>query len=140
MEDNLVVRVYQTSDENDVISLWERTFPDDPPWNKPIDVIKNKLAFQPDWFFVCVYNGKLVGTVLAGYDGVRGWVQKVAADPDYQRRGIASMLMSTAEQALRQAGCPKLNLQTRTSNSSAIAFYEQAGYKTEDRVSMSKKL
>ena len=135
-----IVRVYRESDKNDVIALWKKTFPDDPPWNKPIDVIQNKLAFQPDWFFVCHCDDKLVGTVLAGYDGVRGWVQKVAADPSYQRKGIASLLMSTAEQALRDIGCPKLNLQTRSTNTSAIEFYKQAGYGIEDRVSMSKNL
>ena len=135
-----IVRVYGPSDESDVITLWQKTFPDDPPWNKPIDVIRNKRAFQPDWFFVCHYDGQLVGTVLAGYDGVRGWVQKVAADPTYQRKGIASLLMSTAEQALRDVGCPKLNLQTRATNTSAIEFYKQAGYSIEDRISMSKNL
>ena len=136
----LIVRVYRATDESDVVALWEKTFPDDPTWNKPIDVIRNKLAFQPDWFFVCLCEDKLVGTVLAEYDGVRGWVQKVAADPNYQRTGIASLLMNTAEQALRDAGCPKLNMQARTTNRSAIEFYKQAGYVVEDRVSMSKNL
>ena len=140
MESTPVVRVYQEADEKEVIDLWERTFPDDPPWNKPIDIIQSKLAFQPDWFFVCHCDGKLVGTVLAGYDGVRGWVQKVAADPSWRRRGIASLLMRTAEQALREVGCSKLNLQARTTNTSAIEFYKQAGYDVEDRVSMSKNL
>jgi len=134
------VRVYRASDESDVIALWEKTFPNDPPWNNPIDVIRNKVAFQPEWFFVCHYNDRLVGTVLAGYDGVRGWVQKVAADPNYQRIGIATLLMSTAENALRDVGCPKLNLQARATNTSAIEFYKQAGYDIEDRVSMSKNL
>lgn len=140
MEDELAVRVYQASDEKDVTSLWERAFPDDPPWNKPIDVIRNKIAFQPEWFFVCHCDETLVGTVLAGYDGVRGWVQKVATHPDYRRRGIASLLMNTAEQALREAGCPKINLQTSADNASAIEFYKEAGYELEDRVSLSKHL
>ena len=140
MENKISVRIYQASDKKDVIKLWKLTFPADPPWNTPTDVIRNKLAFQPDWFFVCHCDGKLVGTVLAGYDGVRGWVQKVAADPDYRRRGIASLLMSTAERALRDVGCPKLNLQARAENASAIEFYKNAGYETEDRVSMSKHL
>ena len=82
----------------------------------------------------------VVGTVLVGYDGVRGWVQKVAVDPAYRRRGIASLLMDAAEKALRELGCPKLNLQTRTGNTSAFEFYKEAGYDVEDRVSMSKRL
>jgi ribosomal protein S18 acetylase RimI-like enzyme len=140
MEDELAIRVYQNDDEQAVVELWEKVFPGDPPWNKPIDVIRNKLAIQPAWFFVCSHRKHVVGTVLAGYDGVRGWVQKVAVDPEHRRQGIASLLMSTAERALREAGCPKLNLQTRTENSSAIEFYKEAGYEIEDRVSMSKHL
>lgn len=140
MKKDVSVRLYQASDKDDVIALWEAAFPDDPPWNKPVDIIRNKLSHQPDWFFVCHCDGQLVGTVIASYDGVRGWVQKVASHPDYRRRGIASALMSTAEQTLRNAGCPKLNLQTRTENSKAIAFYKEAGYIIEDRVSMSKLL
>jgi len=140
MNDQPEVRVYQESDEEDVVRLWESTFPDDPPWNKPIDVIRKKIAFQPEWFFVCLCDGKLVGTVLAGYDGVRGWVQKVATHPGYRRRGIASALMNTAERALREAGCVKLNLQARSDNTAAIRFYQDAGYAIEDRVSMSKHL
>jgi len=138
--ESLRIRVYQADDEAGVISLWDEVFPDDPPWNKPLDVIRAKLAFQPEWFFVCCDRGDVVGTVLAGYDGVRGWVQKVAVHPSYRRSGIAHKLMAIAEDALRQAGCTKLNLQTRAGNDSAIRFYEAAGYDVEDRVSMSKRL
>lgn len=140
MSETLKVRVYEAGDEAHVINLWDKTFPDDPPWNRPLDVIRNKVAFQPEWFFVCYFEGILVGTVLAGYDGVRGWVQKVAADPNYRRKGIASLLMKTAEQTLREAGCPKVNLQTRSDNAAAIEFYKDAGYAIEDRVSMSRLL
>ena len=140
MKNGIAVRVYNDKDEKGVINLWEAVFPDDPPWNTPIDVIRNKLAFQPDWFFVCCRDDKVVGTVLVGYDGVRGWVQKGAVDPAYRRRGIASLLMDAAEKALKEVGCPKLNLQTRVGNTWAIEFYKEAGYDVEDRVSMSKRL
>ena len=137
---NLTMRVYQSADEPAVIALWERVFPDDPPWNKPPDLIRAKVAFQAEWFFVCFDDDRLVGTVLAGYDGVRGWVHKVAVHPDHQRRGIARLLMTTAEDALRGAGCKKLNLQVRADNEDAISFYRTAGYAEEERVSMGKKL
>jgi len=140
MATDVKVRVYETGDEQDVVDLWELVFPDDPPWNYPADVIRNKLAFQPEWFFVCHSGDVLAGTVLAGYDGVRGWVQKVAVHPQFQRQGIASVLIKTAEDALAAVGCPKLNLQTRADNAAAIEFYKEAGYQVEDRVSMGKRL
>ena len=140
MNADITVRVYRDDDEAAVTELWRTVFPDDPPWNAPADVIREKRAFQPDWFFVCLKGDAVVGTVLAGYDGVRGWVQKVAVDPVCQRHGIATRLMETAERALRDAGCRKLNLQTRTGNDAAVAFYRRAGFTVEERISMSKRL
>ena len=49
------------------------------PWNDPLQIIECKCKHQADLFFVCLFQGKLIGTAIAGYDGVRGWVNKVAA-------------------------------------------------------------
>jgi ribosomal protein S18 acetylase RimI-like enzyme len=135
-----VIRSYSDSDEASVVALWELVFPDDPPWNEPIDVIRRKRSVQRDLFLVAVSDGVLVGTVLSGFDGVRGWVHKLAVHPEHHRRGIASRLMTAAEKRLADMGCPKLNLQVRSSNLQVLDFYRQAGYVIEDRVSMSKRL
>jgi len=140
MTNEIVVRPYEPQDESAVVELWETVFPDDPPWNNPPDVIERKLSVQRELFLVCLSGGRLVGTVLAGFDGVRGWVHKVAAHPEFQRKGIASRLMKAAEEGLANIGCPKLNVQMRASNRSAVRFYESTGYTIEDRVSMSKRL
>jgi ribosomal protein S18 acetylase RimI-like enzyme len=134
------VRPFETYDEPSVIALWEHVFPDDPVWNKPSDVIHRKLSVQRELFLVCTFNEHLAGTVLAGFDGVRGWIHKLAVHPDFQRKGLASLLMSAAEDRLLELGCPKLNLQVRSTNTAVIEFYENAGYLVEDRVSMGKRL
>ncbi|MCL4158354.1 UNVERIFIED_CONTAM: hypothetical protein GTU68_009038 [Idotea baltica] len=77
---------------------------------------------------------------MAGFDGVRGWVHKVAAHPQRTRSGIAGKLMQAAEHELAELGCTKLNLQVRAGNDSALAFYQAAGYTIEDRVSLGKHL
>src|SRR6266853_5932561 len=140
MTEKMVIRPFEPQDEPAVIALWQTVFPDDPPWNKPIDVIRRKLLVQQELFFVCVVEGQLVGTVLAGFDGVRGWVHKLAVLPKFQRHGIASRLMHAAEEVLRSMGCPKVNLQVRASNAAVVNFYERAGYGIEDRISMGKRL
>ena len=122
------------------IALWNLVFPDDPPWNSPPEVIRRKLSVQRELFLVCLSDKALVGTVLAGFDGVRGWVHKLAVHPDYQRQGIATRLMAAAEQALTALGCPKLNIQVRASNAGVVDFYRRAGYVVEERISMSKRL
>lgn len=140
MTSEFIVRPYEDEDQSALIKLWETCFPDDPPWNNPADVIRRKLTVQPELLIVCLAHGRVVGSVLAGFDGFRGWVNKVATHPEYQRKGIASLLMKTAEEKLAAMGCQKLNLQVRAENASVVAFYEGVGYKIEDRVSMGKKL
>ena len=92
-------------------------------------------------FFVAADDtDSVVGTVIAGYDGHRGWIYSLAVDPSQQRRGIGSALVKQAEVALERLGCPKLNLQVRSDNASVIKFYQSLGYDTEDRISMGKLL
>jgi ribosomal protein S18 acetylase RimI-like enzyme len=135
-----VIRPYVEADEVGVVALWNVVFPDDPPWNSPPEVIRLKLSVQREFFLVCQADGAVVATVLAGFDGVRGWVHKLAVHPDHQGQGIGTRLMAAAEQGLAALGCPKINLQVRASNSGAADFYLRAGYVVEDRISMGKHL
>jgi ribosomal protein S18 acetylase RimI-like enzyme len=137
---DVTVRPYEHSDRAGVIDLWRRTFPDDPPWNEPEDVIERKALVQGDLFLVATVADQLAGTVLAGFDGVRGWIHKLAVDPAHRRSGVARRLMEVAETGLRDRGCPKVNLQVRASNAAVTEFYRRAGYAIEDRISMGKRL
>jgi ribosomal protein S18 acetylase RimI-like enzyme len=139
-ESEIRVRSYHSRDEQAVVELWATVFPDDPPWSEPRDVIQRKRSVQGELFFVCEVEGRVVGTVLAGFDGVRGWVHHLAVLPDLRRGGLATALMRAAEQGLTNSGCPKLNLQVRATNSEVVAFYKSLGYAIEDRVSLGKPL
>jgi ribosomal protein S18 acetylase RimI-like enzyme len=134
------IRVYQDADEQAVIALWNLVLPDNAPHNDPATSIRRKLAVERDLFFVAVVDEGVVGTVMGGYDGHRGWIYSVAVHPDFQRRGIASTLLHKVEEALTLRGCPKVNLQVRTSNAEVIAFYTKLGYGVEERVSLGKLL
>lgn len=135
----LTIRPYQEDDQEQVIKLWERVFPDAPPHNNPARDIKTKREVQPELFVVALQEGSLVGTAMAGFDGHRGWVYYLGVDPDHQRQGIGTALMKRVESKLLGMGCPKLNLQIRADNAEVQAFYESLGYFTEDRLSMGKK-
>ena len=134
------VRAYAERDRDEVVALWNRVFADDPPRNAPERVIERKLGTQPDLFLVAERRGAVVGTVLGGYDGFRGWVYHLAVDPEHRRGGIGRELMHEIERRLRTLGCPKINLQVRAHNSGVRAFYEQLGWSVEAHISMGKEL
>jgi ribosomal protein S18 acetylase RimI-like enzyme len=78
--------------------------------------------------------------VIAGFDGVRGWIYHLAVSPDWRRRGFAKQLVREAERGLQSLGCPKVNLQVRSTNSGVVAFYRSVGYEVEERLSMGRSL
>ena len=138
--ERLSVRPFQHGEREALQRLWARVFPDDPPWNAPEVMIENKLKVQPELLLVGEVDGTLVGAVIAGFDGVRGWIYHLAIAPEYRRRGFATQLVRAAEDGLRRLGCPKVNLQVRAVNHEVVAFYRSIGYEIEERVSMGRRL
>jgi len=136
----LRVRPFLEDDEPSVVALWSEVFADDPSRNEPRAVIGRKLRVQRELFLVGESEGDIVGTVIAGFDGYRGWVYHLAVRSSCRRRGLGRELMREAEARLKALGCPKLNLQVRSSNAEVIAFYERLGYSIEDRASLGKVL
>jgi ribosomal protein S18 acetylase RimI-like enzyme len=123
-----------------VVELWEAVFDYETAHNTPGLAIDKKLATADGLFFVALSGHEVVGTVLAGYDGHRGWLYSVAVLPSHRRKGIGMNLVRHAEDALTARGCMKINLQIVSSNESVKTFYESLGYSTEPRISMGKKI
>lgn len=134
------IRVFEKSDEERVIALWANVFAYTAPHNDPATVIRQKCAVQPELFFVAILDGVLVGTVMGGYDGHRGWIYSLAVSPETRGRGIGASLMKHVEQELTKKGCSKVNLQVLMSNAGVVEFYCKRGYAVEERVSMGKLL
>lgn len=133
------IRDFAEADRAAVVRVWETVLPDDQPHNQPNPVIDAKLAVD-EMLYVAETGAEVIGTVMAGYDGHRGWLYSVAVLPGYQRRGIASALVKHALEALSKRGCLKVNLQIRSGNEAVIGFYESIGFVTEARVSMGIRL
>jgi ribosomal protein S18 acetylase RimI-like enzyme len=77
---------------------------------------------------------------MVGYEGHRGWINYLGVSPDKRRKRIAAQIMAEAERLLRQAGCPKINLQIRSTNLQVIEFYQSIGFKIDEVSSMGKRL
>jgi len=136
---DFLIRKYHTDDEKGVIDLWSGcglTV----PWNNPKLDIERKLKVNPEWFLVGELEGKIVATCMAGYEGHRGWINYLAVATHYRRKGYATQIMLEAERILRKAGCPKINIQIRMSNTSVIEFYKAIGYDFDDVIGMGKRL
>lgn len=136
----MLIRPFDPTDADAVVSLWESAGLTR-PWNDPYLDIARKAAVQPELFFVALSeNQTLLGTVMAGYEGHRGWMNYLATSPDARGIGVGRALVEHAEIALRALGCPKVNLQVRTSNAQAVEFYRHLGYEADETISLGKRL
>lgn len=135
----MLIRPFQPSDEAAVVDLWQRCDLTR-PWNDPYKDIQRKLQVQPELFLVGEIDGTLVASAMAGYEGHRGWVNYLAVCPQQRQRGLARQLMAQIETLLLAMGCPKLSLQVRDTNASALAFYERLGYQVDASLSLGKRL
>jgi len=136
---NLHIRPFRASDEAAVIALWTASNLV-VSHNNPRKDIARKLQVNPEWFLVGEHDGQIVATCVVGYEGHRGWINYLAVSPSVQRRGLASQMMEEAEKILSKAGCPKINLQIRSTNLQVIEFYKSLGFKIDEVTGMGKRL
>jgi ribosomal protein S18 acetylase RimI-like enzyme len=134
-----LIRPFREDDTEPVVALWEEAGLTR-PWNDPRKDIARKLRVQREWFLVVEDGGQVVASVMAGYDGHRGWVNYLAVAHSHRGRGLGRALMAEVERLLGEAGCPKVNLQVRATNEEALGFYERLGYKMDDAVSLGRRL
>jgi ribosomal protein S18 acetylase RimI-like enzyme len=137
--ERMQIRPFKSADELAVIELWRRCDLVRPQNDSHKDIAR-KMRVNPELFLVGEIGGKIVATVMAGYDGHRGWINYLAVDPLQQQKGLGREIMAEAELLLRQLGCAKINLQVRTNNSRVIEFYKRIGYSIDDVVGMGKRL
>lgn len=136
---SVVIRAYRPGDEDAVVALWEEAELTR-PWNDPRRDIARKLTVQPELFLVAEDAGEVVGTVMAGYDGHRGWLYYLASAVDRRGEGLGRSLVGEAEERLRAMGCPKVQLMVRPDNAAARSFYTHLGYAPFDTWNTGKRL
>ena len=138
MPPQIVLREFRFPDDYDpALTVWEnmetgvRVGPSDSPAE-----IQKKVARDPDLFLVAEMDGRVIGTVIGGYDGRRGMIYHLAVLPAFRGRGIGSQLLTEVERRLQARGCLKCYLLVIGDNREAIEFYEQRGWfhMAEDRV------
>jgi ribosomal protein S18 acetylase RimI-like enzyme len=147
----MLIRQYAPDDERAVVTLWSDAGLTR-PWNDPRKDIARKASVQPELFLVAEDNrpaeddgasaghGAIIGTVMAGYDGHRGWINYLAVRADRRGTGVARLLIGRAERGLAALGCPKVHLQIRPENEGVAELYAHLGYERYAVIDMGKRL
>lgn len=133
------IRAFTLADTETIVALWEAAGLTR-AWNDPRKDIERKLAVQPELFLVAADGDEIVGSVMAGYDGHRGWLYYLATSPGRRGEGIARALVTAAEQRLLALGCPKVQLMVRPDNVGARGLYEALGYEPFETWATGKRL
>ena len=135
----LSIAPIEDDDVASVVALWERCGLTR-PWNDPAADIA--LARRGDNAAVLVGRDgcNIVASVMVGHDGHRGWVYYVSVDPDCRGKGFGRIIMTAAEQWLRERGIQKLMLIVRRDNAKVQAFYETLDYAEQERILYAKWL
>ncbi len=136
----MIIRSARIGDRKDVADLWRLVFPEAPAHNRPEDDFDRKMRVQSELFLLAEDKGEILGSVMAGYDGHRGWIYYLAVHPDHRRQGLGRKLTEAAEAGLAKVGCPKVNLQVRSDNEAVASLYRSMGYLDEERLSFGKRL
>lgn len=135
----MTIKRYNNEEHRDkIISLWKEVFGYTQKRNDPGLSIDNKLKVD-DLLFVAMESNKVIGSIMVGYDGHRGWIYSLAVDQLHRKQGVGSALMDRAEKELMDRGCVKINLQILPDNSAVKEFYKSRGYNVEERISMGKQ-
>ncbi|SHK19179.1 GNAT family N-acetyltransferase [Paramaledivibacter caminithermalis] len=133
------INVFEIKDYDNVYKLWEEIFPDSTDSSYSKEQIELFLSRNPGASFFAEIDGKVVGAVLAGYDGRRGYIHHLGVLESYRRKNIGKMLMDKAEEALRNAGMNKVHLFVFKDNINAKAFYNNIGFKQRYDLDMFSK-
>jgi ribosomal protein S18 acetylase RimI-like enzyme len=122
-----------------VIALWQACGLTR-PWNDPASDIALARRRPNSTVLIGRDNDAIVATAMVGHDGHRGWVYYVATDPNLRAKGYGRAIMNAAEDWLRAAGVPKLQLLVRPENSGVAAFYKSIGFGEQQILFFSKWL
>jgi ribosomal protein S18 acetylase RimI-like enzyme len=129
------IREFKIADYPIVRGLWKTAGLVLRPGDELGDV-ELKLQRDPDLFLVAQHEGEIVGSVIGGWDGRRGWIYHLAVKPEHQRRGIGVGLVREVEKRLVAKGAKKVNAQVYKSNEQSAAFFKAIGYEAQPDLMM----
>jgi len=138
---NVNIRRFNLDDYEQLINLWERS---DLSFKRngrdSLDKIKNELNFCNNFFYVLVYDGKLVGSIFGTHDGRKGWINRLVVDPVFRRKGFARILVNKVEFDFLNQGIEIFCSLIEKWNVESMKFFRKLNYIDSDVVYFSKRI
>jgi ribosomal protein S18 acetylase RimI-like enzyme len=128
------IRVMTIEDYDGVYSLWERTPGMGLGKADSREGTDKFLKRNPGLSYVATQDGVIIGTVLGGHDGRKGYIFHAAVDSRYQGRGIGKQLMERVIHALKAEGVPRLSLLVYKENAKGNDFWQRTGWQKRSDV------
>ncbi len=125
------VRELGATDVAQVVALW-RDAELVRPWNDPERDFLQAITTPSSAVLGADHDGSLVGTIMVGFDGHRGWLYYVAVAASFRGQDVGTDLVCAAESWLKDRGARKSQLMVRINNVGARDFYTKIGYEPSD--------
>jgi ribosomal protein S18 acetylase RimI-like enzyme len=129
--DRIEIRTLTADDYEAMVGLWKRAgLPFKPKGRDSKEMIERQVKAFPEFFIGAFHRNKLVGVVIGSYDGrMKGWINRLAVDPAYRRRGIATRLINRVEEALEKHGATIFCALIETPNEESVRLFRKMGYR-----------
>ncbi|MGD2250322.1 MAG: GNAT family N-acetyltransferase [Candidatus Methanofastidiosia archaeon] len=119
-------------DYHTLIDLWEKSgLPSKSRGRDSKEAITHQMKENPDLFLGAFHNTNLIGSVIATFDGRKGWINRLVVDPQYRKKGIATQLIKAAETALKQKGAAVIGVLVYNDNEPSLQLFKKMGYTTD---------
>lgn len=130
----MIIREMTIDDYDEVYEMWQITTKRALSKADEKDQMERYLKHNAGMSQVAVVDGKIVGTVLAGHDGRRGFIHHMAVLPEFRRKKIGHALAQTAIQNIREQGIDKTHIFCYQNNETGQSFWRDFGFEKREDV------
>jgi ribosomal protein S18 acetylase RimI-like enzyme len=133
--ENVTIRPARTTDISGVLSVWERARSDAASTPDDAESVSRLIEHTEDALLVAEFEGELVGVLVAGWDGWRGNMYRLAVLPWVRRRGIARRLVEAGHERLRAKGARRVTALVAHAEEEATGLWRATGYQLDEQLS-----